>query len=621
MFTTPYESLFSVDIVTLNNASSDNARRLIDQDLQRLEDSIRALRSRRNMLAPISQLPPETLSKIFSCCIADCAESINPLEWIRVTHVSRHWRAVALDCPNLWGNLVFSRPRWSEEMLKRSKMASLIVKADLSCIVTPRIFEAVRLALLHAPRIHDLQLRAGSTTIKRLLTSEPSFQAPMIRSLSLSVDGDTRFGADEGFTLPNIVLAEEMPYLTRVELHRINIDWDSQLLKGLTHLTIHHVAASARPTTDQLIDALERMPALEIFDIRGALPQPPGGSSSDRIIDLPQLVLLSVSSTVPECANLVSRITIPTSACIHLSCSGTETTGGDFSGVMKVISNPRGTAYRQEKDSPPEKKIIRVLHVQHEAPISLVVQGWTNAIATHEAVLRINAPDILLHFSWYHSAQTTVDNITASVCEAIPIARLRSLRMAYVNGISPKMWINTFGLLPKLHNVHIAGQSAHALVLALREVVPIEALTSPSVTPEGMLGVRRPGLCRRRSAVPSVYFPQLRSLTMKDVTFEDDDTPATTILSDLQSCLIERSERKAGIQELRLRECSYLYKENVDTLKVFVPTVDWDEIEQSPSEDGESEYGYDEMEDYMFEDYDAYGEEPDSDLDFFNSIF
>ncbi|KAG6919502.1 hypothetical protein DXG01_005092 [Tephrocybe rancida] len=616
-FTTSNESQPYIESSTQNDATADKARLLIDQEIQRLEDSIRALRSRRNILAPISHLPPEVLSKIFSFRAAESAESTNPLEWIRLTHVSRYWRAVALDCPSLWSNLVFTRPRWSEEMLKRSKMASLAVKADLTCI-TPKIFEAARLALLHGPRIHNLQLRAGSATIERLLTAEDSFELPMIQSLSLSVPHATRFGTDDGFTIPETVLTGETPYLRKLELNKVNIGWESNLLKGLTHLTIHDVPAASRPSTDQLMDALERMPRLEVLDIQDALPPSPTESSSvDRIIDLARLVRLSITSTVPECINLVSRLAIPANARAHLRCSGTEATGGDFSGIMKIISNPRGAAYRQEaKDGPAERKIVRVLHIHHEAPISLVVQGWTNYLAPHEAHVHLNEPDIQLYFSWHHSAETKVESITAAICRSIPIAHLRSLHMTHVNDITPKAWAGTFGFLPKLHSMHIAGDSAHTLIAALREEVPIE-VTSP-VTPGGMLGVRRPGLRRRRSATPSVYFPQLRTLTMEDVNFEERvNPPMTTPFQNLQGCLKERLDHNSKIQELRLRECSHLYQEHVDTLKGLVTALDWDRIEQGFLEDDDdSVYAYDDMGGYMFGSYDFYDEDLDLDVDF-----
>ncbi|KAF8074861.1 hypothetical protein FPV67DRAFT_1445873 [Lyophyllum atratum] len=615
-FTTPYEfQPYPQTLTPHDDSDADKARRLIDQEMQGLEDSIRALKSRRNILAPISHLPPEMLAKIFSFRAAESAESINPLEWVRVSHVSRHWRAVALDSPSLWANLVFTRPKWSEEMLKRSKMASLVVKADLTCI-TPRIFEAVRLALLYGSRVQELQLHAASATIDRLLTADPSFEAPMIHSLSLSVPRTTRFGTDEGFTLPETVLKGETPYLRKVDLQKCNISWDSSLLKSLTHLTIHDVIASARPTTQQVMDALERMPSLEVLDLHDALPLAPGAGISDsppdHIIDLKQLTHLAITSTVPECVNLVSRITIPASARVHLSCSGTEATGSDFSGIMKIISNPRGASYRLgENDNQPERKAIRVLHVQHEAPISLVVHGWTNPLPPHEAHVRVNTPDIQLHLSWHHTPQTKVDAIAATICKAIPIAPLRSLRLAHVAGITKKTWTTTFGLLPKLQSVHIAGESAHTFIAALRDEVPMESLTSP-VTPGGMLGVKRPNLRRRRSTVPTVYFPHLKSLTLEEVSFEEHvDTSAP--FDDLRNCIKERSERKADIQDLRLRECSYLYEEIVDVLEEFVPHVDWDGFENEASDD-EALYGYDEMGGYIFGGYNY--DDFDLDMDF-----
>ncbi|GLB41913.1 hypothetical protein LshimejAT787_1005130 [Lyophyllum shimeji] len=613
-FMTAHEERPYTDSLTAHDPAADKTRGLIDQEMQRLENSIRLLKSRRNILAPISRLPPEMLAKIFAHRVAECAESPNLLEWIRVSHVSRHWRAVALDCPSLWGNLVFTRPKWSEEMLKRSKMASLVVKADLTCI-TPRIFEAVRLALLHGSRIHDLQLRAASATLDRLLAADLSLEMPMIRSLSLSVPRVARFGTDEGFTIPTTILNGPTPYLKRLELQKCNISWDSSLLRGLTHLTIRDVTASARPTTQQLMDALERMPGLQVFDFQDALPLSPQTEAvhppPDRIIHLPQLIHLSIASTVPECVNLVSRITIPASARVHLSCSGTEATGSDFSGIMKIISNPRCSSCPDEIDSPPERKIIRVLHVQVEAPVSLLVHGWTDPLSPSENDVRANAPDIQLHLSWHHSPQAKVDAIATSICKAIPIAHLRSLRMAHVGGMTPKTWANTFGFLPKLHSVHIAGDSAHTFIAALREEVPVEALLSP-VTPGRMLGVKRPGLRRRRSAVPAGYFPSLKSLTLEDVSFEEH-VGTFVPFRYLQECIKERSERKVALQELRLRECSHLYEEMVDLLEQTVPTVDWDGFEPDAADAG-SLYGYEEMGGYIFGGYN-YDEDLELDLD------
>ncbi|KAG6883778.1 hypothetical protein C0992_007848 [Termitomyces sp. T32_za158] len=433
----------------------------------------------------------------------------------------------------------------------------------------------------------------------------------MIRSLSLSVP------FEEGFTIPDTVLTGETPHLRRLKLHRVNINWNSRFLRDLTHLNIHRVANLARPTTDQFINALQRMPALEVLNIQDALPLASHGPSTDRIVDLPHLALLSVASTVPECANLVSLLTIPAKARVHLICSGTETTGADFSGVMRVISNPGGTTYHQEKAG---RESIEILHVRYEAPISLVVDGWTNVITSDP---RINVPDIQLRFSWPDSPLTTVDSVVASVCGTIPMTSLRSLRIAYVDGTSPRIWIDTFGHLLKLHSVHIVGRPARAFVSALREEAPAEAVTNPLLTPEGLLEVSQPGLCQRHSAVPSVYFPQLRSLTMEKVSFDEEDTSQTTLtIYDLQSCLIERSQRQAKIQKLCLQKCSHLGADTVQTLRAFV-SVDWEGIFDGLGNGFELENGFELGNGYELEGlYDEVGDDflggygvPDEEMD------
>ena len=104
------------------------------------------------------------------------------------------------------------------------------------------------------------------------------------------------------------------------------------------------------------MDALERMPALEVLEIRDTLPRLPDGPSPGRIVDLPQLTMFSVDSTIPQCINVVNRVTIPTCARVNLSCRGTEATGGDFSGgyedyikSQRHLVSSRKRRYSQKK--------------------------------------------------------------------------------------------------------------------------------------------------------------------------------------------------------------------------------------------------------------------------------
>ena len=85
---------------TSSAESNDRLRQAIDDEIDSLQESIRALKFRRNTLAPISRLLPEILVAIFS--ISSHGE-LRHLDRICVSHVCRRWRGIGGRClgPNL----------------------------------------------------------------------------------------------------------------------------------------------------------------------------------------------------------------------------------------------------------------------------------------------------------------------------------------------------------------------------------------------------------------------------------------------------------------------------------------------------------------------------------------
>ena len=121
--------------------SSDHFQKAIDDELNSLEKSARALELRRNALAPISCLPPETLAAIFSFLSLPrdhvrirTGDEEDNLAWLRVTHVCHRWREIALNQPRFWSHIDFNALTLDGvmEVLSRSKMAPLEVQADLT---------------------------------------------------------------------------------------------------------------------------------------------------------------------------------------------------------------------------------------------------------------------------------------------------------------------------------------------------------------------------------------------------------------------------------------------------------------------------------------------------------
>ena len=108
----------------------------IDDEIRSLEESIRALRSRRNALAPVSSLPIEVLTTIFTLLHGPVAsspltrpkEKPDHLPWIRVAHVCHHWRDIALNQPLFWSHVDFTTvtSAGAAEILARANTVPLL---------------------------------------------------------------------------------------------------------------------------------------------------------------------------------------------------------------------------------------------------------------------------------------------------------------------------------------------------------------------------------------------------------------------------------------------------------------------------------------------------------------
>lgn len=100
------------------NATQANSRerlqQAIDAEIESLEESLRALKLRRNALSAISSLPPEVLAAIFSLlCSSHGIPSLGGkpdqnIAQICVSHVCHQWREIILNQPLLWSHVDFT---------------------------------------------------------------------------------------------------------------------------------------------------------------------------------------------------------------------------------------------------------------------------------------------------------------------------------------------------------------------------------------------------------------------------------------------------------------------------------------------------------------------------------
>jgi hypothetical protein len=295
-------------------------RQKFDKEIKDAYEVIRVLKIRRNALAHISFLPTEILSRIF-IILASSDLDHSDLSWTRsVTAVCGHWRAIALECPNLWCYITFSRPLWAEEMLRRSKMVPLIIKAEHP---KTKQINAIRSALQHISRIKELHLDASKETIIELIKPIDK-PAPLLRSLHL-----TSAHYDGMYTLPELFVCD---HLQRLELIDCNIPFESLMLCGLLHLKFYKTGS--RLSAVQLLEALEKMPLVETLDLSGRLTF----YDTTRVVHLSHLTFLRLRSSAPTCAYLLNHISFPASTSLELQLKLTHT-DNDHSSICDAVSS------------------------------------------------------------------------------------------------------------------------------------------------------------------------------------------------------------------------------------------------------------------------------------------
>ncbi|KAF8199129.1 hypothetical protein BJ912DRAFT_845297 [Pholiota molesta] len=607
-----------------DDASVEEMYRQIDEAIQQHQNSISALRSRRNALAPISRLPPEVFCHIFLFAKARHSrrdEEMHPLEWIKLTHVSHHWRNIAVNSPNLWVDLPVLHLHWTEEMLRRSKNASVIINASLG---TPdSVPPGLELALKHSSRIEDFSLRlehlppnVGDLSIWDQLLKRLPATAPRLQSLSIVLwtnKEDIEFGFrienSDTVSLPEHVLCKT-ERLRHLELTNCDINWSSHshLLHSLTYLKLHSLSKTSRPTGQQFLDALNEMPHLESLDLQEALPiqTEKQVSWASGHIHLTSLRNLNIRSTDTEIGPFFSCITFrPRTTVMVVVCStvNNQATTGNFTRSANSIVSNLARLYSSPSSAKTFKTIV-LQNPQDDFGPGVQLRLFESTLTMKEMRMRsIFTPLLELVFVYEDSTRQAVANVMTDLFSgAIPLRHVEQVCLEeMIPGIEPKMMVKTIGALPRVQFVMVSYDACNAFLCAAAHQVRVHLRSKGSgnaVTPVKKL---------------SLSFRSLRSLCLCDARFiklEPDSDEIT--IGMLQDFLIRRYEYGVEIRQLTLRYCRGLSGKEVDLLAEIVVGVDWDGEVIPDTDDSDEDDEDEDDEDDSDED-----DEDDSDEDFF----
>lgn len=585
------------------NVSTKEANRLIDDAIERHyasifylksqesclaslelhQASILALKSQRNSFASISRIPPEVLGKVFEFTKAAIEPPLFPLyklkgtpRWLKMTHVSRHWRDLAINLlASLWVNLRLDNLPFLEKMLSRSKGAGLVIQASFSSPsgVAHYSPNALDLALNDSSRIKVLSLKDVRWDTWKYLKGLLPKSAPQLEYLCLT-------GSSIDLIIPEEILCKT-PKLRRLELTRFGVDWisHSHLLRSLTHLKLHSIIRNSPPTWKQFVNVLKRMPHLEVLDLNVSLSNqafekmslaPPVFGS----IHLASLRALSINCNKEEMDTFLTCVTFPPSAKVVIECHEFFNGRPDFHGVLlrlaQLYSNTLFDTHLQ----------TLILYQPPQSP-GVRLKLFTDALADWQMIDHKNmVAQFVLSFCWSPNFSTRANfthvmNDIFSV--GIPVQNVRRVYLGEkIVEFDSETLANTIGTLGQVHSVMAARNTGRILVNALQLRLHVEQ-------------AGRSYIEHTVSPAETIYFPSLSSIYFYRSRFKESDQykrlqddPRALPIRLLYDCVVQRHKSGAPeMEKLSFKFCRKLFKDDIAFLKKmgFVHNIDWDNEE------------------------------------------
>jgi len=508
---------------TSSTTAQDHLRNAIDDQIKVSEQVTQELKYRRNALAPISRLPPETLAEIFSLLPFPTHdfEDVPYLEWIRVTHVCHRWREIALCFPYLWNHIHFTKLTLAgiTEMLARAKMSPLHFEADFFPWNEAQFNAFGRQLEAHISHTRHLTISGEfQTEFGPLVSSAPAL-------VSLSVANSSLPSRSRQPTIPDSLFNGTAPKLTRLELLDCSIGWKSPLLKGLQIFKIRSPFAPAMPTLEDWLAALDQMSQLKTLHLSYATPavsvDNPLISEPHRTVTLPSLTHFAITASAKGCALALAHLVLPALISLHVTSLSQSWDGDD---VRSVIPYAARHAHGSQDTAPLQTILLdeEVMHVKivtwavPDADVEVYdLQTLIKASASARLVLLVT-PDS----GWFDGTETVIFDAMLS---HLPLNAISTLSPQNNTRLSKEVWLSHAPRLAMLKRALLVPTAVRAFREMLEEDVP----------PNGL-----PLLPQLRALVLfKVSLTALRTYHLRDMLVKRKEHGAPLGVLDLHTCI------------------------------------------------------------------------------------
>ena len=511
----------------------------------------------------VSRLPPELLAAIF----LEYAQSYDPLQdvvwyhkmrvspWVAVSYVCRYWRNVALGCANIWANIFFVTPRWTDELFRRSNPIPLTIHFNCSELYNDPFFpdlypviHSLEKALENMERIQHLWINVSLESVDQILRSRLIAAAPLLQSLSLS------FEDNSSFVLSKDMFSGPMPGLQRVDLETCFVDWSSPIFSGLTELSLHLIRNDFMDNWEGLLLILRQVPRLRRLDLYEVLERATadeitsiGSQNIHKPISLPQLENLTIIDPISSMTLLITWLKFPMSTILELQCYLDDS--WTISGLLPLIMDNFSSHPASPQSATSTQMVLRYLDFCHDRCHYEVEYG--TSIHTHDHGTSIFS----LAGQRIGSKISTCMDYGLSSYEILqwfrtfPLAHINVITLDNLTTDDEMLWKEVFQDTPRLYIIQVTYCHIEGLIHALHP---------------------RDGV---------ILVPALTNIGFTSVEFERGDCSSGNshirrrgCLACLHSALASRAEAGNTLQRLDFGNCTGITKE--DVTRLFSKVVD-----------------------------------------------
>ena len=268
------------------------------------------LRQLKNSFVPINRLPPEILA-----LIPTFRESEEDL--MSATAVCKYWRRTLVSAPKLWNNIVCGR-----DTVINPRMHMYFERSGSVPIVVRIHSNASRLLSSHTERVSGLTMFIDHPSDIDEIAQYLSKPAPLLETITLRV---AHWGR-RCLILPPEFFKGFISSARTLILHGTILFPGPCKLSRLTKFTLETDLTDA--TSANLLDALEQMPSLQIFNASLRSRSSRGQAPGNRVVTLRRLEEISITmlmddnSFAPAAGQILPSLRLPSARKVLLMSIG-----------------------------------------------------------------------------------------------------------------------------------------------------------------------------------------------------------------------------------------------------------------------------------------------------------